>query len=75
CPIMQCNLEWRKTMVRLSKQQRKRKVSPRKPKLPGHAPKKNSIKQFTKIHKNTIQGALEDRIFIPFIKGKERAHV
>lgn len=62
-------------MVRLSKQQRKRNVSPRKPKLPGHAPKKKSIEQFAKIHKNTIEGALQDRIFIPFIKGKERAHV
>lgn len=62
-------------MVRLSKQQRKRGVSPRKPKLPGHAPKKKSIQQFAKVHKNTIAGALQDRIFFPFIKGKERTHV
>lgn len=62
-------------MVRLSKQQRKRNVSPRKPKLPGHAPKKKSIEQFAKVHKNTIKGALQDRIFIPFIKNKESAHV
>lgn len=62
-------------MVRLSKQQRKRNVSPRKPKLPGHAPKKKPIEQFAKVHKNAIKGALEDRIFIPFIKNKERTHV
>lgn len=62
-------------MVRLSKQQRKRKVSPRKPKLPGHAPKKKSIEQVAKVHKNTIKGALQDRIFIPFIKHKESTHV
>lgn len=62
-------------MVRLSKQQRKRRVSPRKTKPPVPAEKKISIKQFAKIHKNAIEGTLQDRIFIPYIKTKEPRHV
>lgn len=62
-------------MVRLSKQQRKRKVSPKKTKLPVHPDKKISIKQFAKIHKNAMEGALRDRVFIPQVKTKEPRHV
>lgn len=64
-----------KTMVRLSKQQRKRKVSPRKTKPPVHRDKKAPMKQFAKIHKNAMEGALQDQIFIPLIKTKEPRHV
>lgn len=64
-----------KTMVRLSKQQRKRKVSPRKTRPPVYLDKKISIQQFAKIHKNAIEGALQDRIFIPHVKTKEPRHV
>lgn len=64
-----------KTMVRLSKQQRKRKVSPRKTKPPVPSTKKISMKQFAKIHKNAMEGALQDQIFIPQVKNKEPRHV
>lgn len=62
-------------MVRLSKQQRKRKVSPRKTKPPVSLNKKISMKQFAKIHKNAMEGALQDRVFIPQVQTKEPRYV
>lgn len=62
-------------MVRLSKQQRKRKISPRKTKPSVEPVKKISIKQFAKIHKNAMEGALQSQVFIPQVKTKEPRHV
>jgi len=55
-------------MVRLSKQKRKRKISPRKPKYALPTKVKEPIPSHYKVHQNAVQGELQSRAFIPTIK-------
>lgn len=57
-------------MVRLSKQERIRNVSPRRPRRSSTktGPKKDNLPQGFKVHANAIDTELAQRAFIPKIK-------
>ena len=57
-------------MVRLSKQERIRNISPRRPRRPSTktGPKKDNLPQGFKVHANAIDTDLAQRAFIPKIK-------
>lgn len=57
-------------MVRLSKQEKIRSVSPRRPRLPSAktGPKKDNLPEGFKVHANAIDGELARNAFIPKIK-------
>jgi hypothetical protein len=59
-------------MVRISKQQERRSVSPRKRKAPSKktGPLKDNLPLGYKEHTNAIQGNLSLQFFIPKISGK-----
>ncbi len=57
-------------MVRISKQNRRRNVSPRRPSQPGvkTGAKKDALPEGFKVHPNAIEGNLAQNLFIPKIK-------
>ncbi|MES2121526.1 MAG: hypothetical protein V4492_01970 [Chlamydiota bacterium] len=57
-------------MVRISKQNRRRNVSPRRPARPGikTGAKKDALPEGFKVHPNAIEGNLAQNLFIPKIK-------
>ncbi len=57
-------------MVRMSKQERKRHVSPRSPRSPSPktGPVKNNLPNGYKEHKNAVEETSKQKIFIPKIK-------
>lgn len=57
-------------MVRLSKKERIRNVSPRRPRLPSTktGPKKDNLPEGFKVHANALDGELAKSAFIPKIK-------
>jgi hypothetical protein len=59
-------------MTRMSKQSRKRAVSPRKPRPPSMktGPKRDQLEFGHKVHSNAIAGDLASHRFIPKIGGR-----
>lgn len=57
-------------MTRLSKQARRRAVSPRRPTLPGQktGPKRDNLPQGFKVHANAVTGELAQAVYIPVIR-------
>jgi hypothetical protein len=57
-------------MTRLSKQARRRAVSPRRPNLPGQktGPKRDNLPQGYKAHENAVSGEVAKSVFIPVIR-------
>lgn len=57
-------------MVRISKQNRKRNVSPRRPHKPGikTGAKKDALPEGFRVHPNAIDGNLAQTLFIPKVK-------
>lgn len=59
-------------MTRLSKQARRRNVSPRRPSIPGPktGPKKDNLKLGFKERVNGLDGELSSQVFISKVKSK-----
>jgi hypothetical protein len=57
-------------MTRLSKQARRRAVSPRRPQLPGKktGPKRDNLPLGFKEHANAVAGEIAKAVFIPVIR-------
>ncbi len=57
-------------MVRISKQQERRNISPRRPRPPAvkTGPKQDNLKEGFKDHPNALEGDLAKTLFIPKIK-------
>jgi hypothetical protein len=57
-------------MTRLSKQARRRAVSPRRPSVPGQktGPKRDNLPLGFKAHENAVSGDVAQAVFIPVIR-------